>query len=447
MNAVPQQVLTVLSGRVVIRIAQFCTFVLLARILTPGDFGWFGIVTTALVLAATLGSLGFRQSLAYQVGQGKMSAGEAVGSSLFLWPLFTIPSAAVVIVLYGDRIPSLSGPEGPGLILVGVAGTMLLTLIQGAYLGRGKLSAFTLSESLPRVLLLLAVVLLVLIGGTSLSSALWAHVGSFVMVIPLAVFLACKGAGSIGIRFDLFRPMLGYGLIFALNLFLITLGSRLAIFIIEHHVGAAEAGKFFAAVRVHEIFLEAATAVGMVLFSNAARQEPGNSVLVRNARIACWMFWLFLALALVIIVAAPVLVRLMLGPAYADAAPALQILALGLAPAAASKVIYPSLAGSGFPHFGTPAILTGLSINLALAVILVPAHGVSGGAMAVVAGQFVIYLGYVITCGSKFQVGVRTMLLPQREDLRGLSTIVRSRSSRRPQHGEGHPKPGKDGES
>ncbi|MBM9463424.1 oligosaccharide flippase family protein [Aeromicrobium sp. YIM 150415] len=412
MSNLPRQVLTVISGRGVIRVAQLVTFVLLARFLGPDEFGWFGILTTAFVLSATLGSLGFRQSFAYQVGQGRMTPGEANGTALLLWPLFTVLGAGALVLLYADRIPSLSWAEASALIAVGVAGTMFLMLIQGTYLGRGNIKSFTLSESLPRVILLCLVVILAWAGSVNLSSALWAQVGGFALTVPFAIWLALRGAGKLGIRLDLFGPMLGYGLIFAFNLFLITLGSRLAMFVIEHHFSSAEAGQFFAAVRVNEIFLEIATAVGMVLFSDIARKEDSQTAILRNARIAGWMFWLFIALAVGLVITAPLVVNIALGAGYQEAAPALQILALGLGPAAANKIIYPTFAGAGRPYFGTPVIALGLTVNVALALILVPDLGVSGGAMAVVAGQYTMFLGYVLLCRVTHGVPLWTMILP-----------------------------------
>ena len=431
MSSLPHQIVTVVSGRGVIRIAQFATFILLARALSPEHFGWFGIVTTALVLAATLGTFGFRQSLAYELGQGRITPGEANGIVLLLWPVFTAISAAAVVVLYAHKIPSLSYADATILIVCGVAGAVFLMLIQGNYLGRGRIASFTVSESLPRLLLLIGIVAMASMGSLTLSSALWTHVGAFALVIPVAAWLAMRHAGRLRIRIDRMGPMLSYGLIFALNLFLITLGSRLAIFVIEFHTGAAEAGRFFAAVRVNEIFLEVATAVGMVVFSHAARESSSKvAVLERNAKIASCLVWLFAVLAVLVAAFAPYVVLLVLGPNYAGATVALQVLALGLPPAAANKVIYPTLAGIGRPFFGTPVIIVGLLVNLALALVLVPQWGAAGGAMAVVAGQYCIFIGYMITCRLRYALPPKSLLLLSRDDLSRLRTLISQRRAR-----------------
>lgn len=425
MTSVPRQAVTLLSGKGVIRLAQLATFILLARFLSPAEFGWFGILTTTFVLAATLGSLGFRQSLAYEVGQHRLRVGEANGVALAIWLPLTIATSSVIVWLYASEVPSLSYINAAALIVVGVAAAMFLMLIQGTFLGSGQIGAFTASESIPRVVLLLGVIVLGWTGSVTLSAALWAHVGGFALVAPIGLWLASRKAGKLAVRFDNFVPMLRYGFFFAVNLFFITLCSRLAMYIIEREIGASAAGQFFAAARIYEILLEVAGALGMVLFSDIARSRSKTSRVHRNARVACWTFWSFVLLAMALTATASISVDLLLGQGYARAVIILQILCIGLPPAAANKVIYPTFAGAGKPQLGTPVILIGLVINAALAFALVPAWGAAGGAVAVSASQFVIFAGYLVLCVRKFDVPVRLLLLPLTSDVRALITSPR----------------------
>ncbi|WP_460359571.1 lipopolysaccharide biosynthesis protein, partial [Mycobacterium sp. ZZG] len=196
--------------------------------------------------------------------------------------------------------------------------------------------------------------------------------------------------------------------------------------------GPAPAGQFFAAIRLNEMILEAATVAGVVLFSNAARQDKGASILARNARISCWMFWLFMGIAVLVVLGAPYFVNALVGEEYAAAAPALQIMALCMAPTAASKIIYQTLSGSGNAKFGTPVIIASLAINFALALILVPSLGVMGGAVALVIGRYGLFAGYVASCRLRYGISFRDMLVPRKRDAqrvwRGiLSRILRKR--------------------
>ncbi|MGE2736464.1 polysaccharide biosynthesis C-terminal domain-containing protein [Mycolicibacterium vaccae] len=429
LNEIARQVFTVLFGRGIVRIAQLGTFLILARLLSPADFGWFGIVTTAVGVAALLGSLGLRASFGYQVGQKLRPVGDAVGTALSLWLPLAFVSSAAVWFAYGPQLP-LSLVESAAVIGTGVSALLLIILMQGIFLGRGQIRAFTLSETVPRVALMGLTVVLVVLSGVTLRSALWMYCLSFVLAVPVIMWLAVKGAGALKVNFRQLGSTVRYGLINAVNLLVVTLCARLAMFVIEHYWGAAAAGEFFAAIRVYEIFLEAATVVGMVLFSNAARNDENGSVFGRNARIACWMLWSFLLLAALVALAAPVVVTALAGAEYAAAGPALQVLALSLAPTAASKVLYQTLAGSGNARFGTPILLVSLVVNVLLAIALVPSMGINGGAVALVVGQYLLLAGYIITLKLRYGVAVRDVLVPRPGDAARLFRVIASRISR-----------------
>jgi O-antigen/teichoic acid export membrane protein len=429
MSGIPGQAATVVFARGITRVSQLVAFVILARFLTPSEFGWFGIVTTAIVLATLLGSLGLRQSFAYQIGQGNLKPGEAVVTSILVWPLLTVASSGVLVIIFSSESP-LSPFWTITLIVVGVAASLLVNLLQGVNLGRGEIPAFSLTENLPRTLLMVGTILLALFGALNLFSALWAQILGFVATLPVALWLATRKTGWGRPQIRQLPSMVAYGSIFALNLFLLMLSARLSMFVIENVQGAESAGQFFAAVRVNEIFLEVATALGMVLFSNAARQSDKSSTLARNVRISCWLLWLFLIGSVFVVAMAPLLVRVLAGNQYAEAIPALQVLAIGLGPAAAAKVIYPTLAGTGRPFFGTPLIFVSLAINAVLAFLLIPQMGLVGGAIGLVVGQFILFAGYVVACRVRFNIPVRDFLLPRSSDVSAVAHGVHARMSR-----------------
>lgn len=423
MSGIAGQAFTVVFGRGLTRAAQLVTFIVLARFLSPDEFGWYGIITTVIALAALLGGLGLRQSLAYWIGQRRMTPGEAVATALAVFVPTSAISVAAVLLLFGRDAP-VNWIVLASALAVSVSCALLIGLLQGINLGRGQIAAFSFGENFPRTVLMVGALILLLLSHVNLETALWAQAIGFAVTVPILLWFAARGAGQWRVRFDALVPMTSYGGIFALNLFLLMLSARLSMFFIENSHGAAEAGRFFAAVRVNEIFLEVAAALGMVLFSNAARQESSSSVIVRNARISCWMLWLFIAGGVLVALFSPGLLLLLAGPEYTGAASALQILAIGLAPAAAAKLIYPSLAGSGKPFFGSPVIVSSLAVSGTLSAILVPPLGLNGGAIALVSGQYILFIGYVLVCRTRYGVAVRDFLLPRRADLRAIGRAI-----------------------
>lgn len=419
------QILTVVSGKVLTRGAQLVTFVVLARFLSPEEFGWYGIITTSLALATILGGLGLRQSLAFWIGQQRMTAGEAGATALVIWPLLAGAASLVLMLTIGGSVVADNTAVRIALV-VSISAALIIDLLQGVNLGQGRIREFASVENLPKTLLMLGVLALAALGVASLDNVLWAHAGGLLLAVPVLGWLALRRAGRMRIRFRAIIPMVGYGVIFALNLFFLMLGARISMFIIEANFGSAAAGRFFAASRVSEILLEVATAAGMVLFANAARVDRSSPTISRNLRASCGMFWLFLVGAIAVVLAAPALVSVLAGDQYVSAGPALQVLALGLAPAAAAKLIYPTLAGSGRPYFGTPIILVSLLTNFALALLLVPEYSLVGGAIAMVVGQYVLFAGYVLLASRTFNMPVRDFILLRSDDLRAVGAGVKS---------------------
>lgn len=426
MSDITRQSAVVLVSRGLARGAQFFAFIILARMLTPSEFGWYGILTSSITLAVLLGSLGLRQSFAYEIGQKRLTVGEAIGTAIVVWPLLAGFATLVVFALISDNAP-LDADKLFGLVAVGVAVAMAVNLLQGTNLGRGQMSAFSLLENLPRLLLMAGCLLLWALMSVTLPTALWAQVIGYAVTAVIAVAIAVRGAGRIRPRLKALPRLVGYGFVFAVNLFMMMFATRVSMFTIEYFHDSASAGFFFASAQIADIFLEVATATGMVLFSSAAQQQRSSSVVDRSVRISAWMIWLFVLVAVVVAAMAPLILRLLAGEAYVAAAPALQIIAIGLAPTAAAKIIYPTLAGSGRPYFGTPAILLSLVITVGLGWLLIPDLAAVGGAISVVVGQFTLFAYYVISCHRRYGIPISRFLVPAKTDIERTWASVRRR--------------------
>jgi len=420
-----KQAFTILFARGFIRLAQLISFVLLARFLTPSEFGYFGIVASAIPLAAMLGSLGFRQSFAYEIGQGRLAAGDAVATLVVIWPLLAGLSSVVAYYAVGPQFIGLPTAHIISIIALGVFGAMFIKMVQGVFLARGDIAHFSLTETLPRVALTIAVALLALFQMIELNVALWAFSVSFAIVIPIALFLSVGDTSSFTPRFRGLPRMVGYGVAFAINLSMIALNLRIGVFLLGHISGAEDAGYFFAASRINEVFLEAATAVGLVLFSRMLRADGGAALLKTNVRIACWMFWSFLFGGFAVALLAPWVLVALIGHEYQNSVPLLQIMALALGPSAAAKIIYASIAGQGKPWFGTFAILPAVILNATLAYFLIEPLGAKGAAIAFVTAQYLIMGIYMIILKTRFRIALADFLIPRMSDAKRVANELK----------------------
>jgi O-antigen/teichoic acid export membrane protein len=419
-----KQAFTIIFARGFIRMAQLISFVLLARFLTPAEFGYFGIVASAIPLAAMLGSLGLRQSFAYEIGQKRLSSGDAVATMLVVWPVLAAISTVAVYYMVGSAVDEIATANLIAMIAMGVAGAMLIKMAQGVFLGTGDIARFSLTETFPRVLLTIAVALLALLQMVEIEASLWAFSASFAIVIPVALFFALRGAAGFTPRLSGLPRMVGYGAAFAVNLSLVALNLRVGVFLLGHMAGAEDAGYFFAATRINEIFLEVATAFGLVIFSRMLQSEGGGARLQQNVRISCWMLWSFFLGGWVVTLLAPWLLTIIVGPGYESSIPLLQIMALALGPSAAVKIIYPALAGQGKPLFGTVAVLSSVVLNAVLAYILIEPLGATGAAIGFVAAQYLVLAIYIVMLKYRFGIAVSDFLLPRRQDAAQLAGVL-----------------------
>ncbi|WP_062466017.1 lipopolysaccharide biosynthesis protein [Demequina maris] len=428
--------LVAVAGRIVVRGAQFVAFAVLARLLTTAEMGYFGIVTTAVALGASFGSLGYRQSLGYWVGQKRLTLGQANGTlAVLALPLTVIATGIVVLILQGD-VPGTDDAALIAVVAVGVLGTLLLTLLQGVQLGRGDINGYSISDATPRIVLMIAVVAAWLIfGGLTLNQSLWFYAVSFLVAVPVAAMYSWRGGGRPAVAWGSLAPMLRYGVIFAVNLSLLLLVGRLAVFVVGHFMGAEAAGQFYAAVRVSEMALEIATALAMVVFSDTVNEVGGSAkeISAENLRATRVMFWAFTAVAVATAILAKPLVLIALGRGYEEAVPVLQILVVALGPIAARKVLYSAVAGRGNPFFGTPAIVVGTVASFVIAWLAVPYFGLAGAAWALVAGQLILFVANVATCTLRLGIPVGDMVAIKRDDIAALRRQLAAVAGRRRQ--------------
>ncbi|MFV1920953.1 oligosaccharide flippase family protein, partial [Sphingomonas sp. MJ1 (PH-R8)] len=343
-----------LVSRLAARGVQVVSFILLARILSPAGFGAFGVLTAAVVLSGQIGNLGLRQAAAYQVGRGDITPGTAFGLLIGFWPLAAVCCAWAVTAFNAEALGILDAAHSQFLIFPLVAATaayLLLVLLQGIFLGKGDIRAFALTDNGPRILQAAMVALLWVMGMLSVGSALWSYALAFALLVPVAIYLAREGADPIALPVAHFVPMIRYGLLFAVSMFLINLQTRAGLFLVSGAEGNETAGNFLAAQRLNEIFLEIATAIGLVIFSESTKAVDPKQAVHSAAKASSAMIWMFLAIALGIWLTAQYLIPLLLGAQYAGAVGAARVLAFSLVPSSVIKLMNGAIAGSGRPYF------------------------------------------------------------------------------------------------
>lgn len=415
MSNLTTRVGAVFAGRSLARGAQFAAFLLLARSLSPDNFGWYGLFTTAILLSSQIGSLGLRQAAAYRIGRELSPASSVLVALLKVWPLLFAISGAAVLMLVGLKLPDVATGFIVVIVMLSMAGAMAIMLMQGVLLGLGRTAMFSLSDTTYSLFLLLQILILMAFDKISLSTTLAAVAISYFMSASYSIFVSYRYSFANGrSENESVIPMVSHGLMFSINLFLILLSGRVSIYLIENMLSASDAGQFFAGLRLGDILVEAAMALGLILFSDTVRAKDPSATMKKNARLAAWILWIFTLGACALALGAQYIAPLLFGKAYAAAGEVLAVTAFMIGPAAATKVIYPPLSACGKPIWGSPAILVSIAANVGLTLALVPKWGLEGASWALVISQFALLFGYAHVLKSKFGISYRETLVPKR---------------------------------
>lgn len=422
MGSLSRDVASVVLSKGVVRITQAVAFIVLARALSPSDFAWFGIVTTMTITATTLGSLGLRQSLAAAVGRRDVQMARAVTTAVAAALPLSLVSSTACIVLLGDSAPQIPQNILSATLALGIVFSMILTLLQGPFLGAGDIRRFNAANAAPRVTFAACVVLLAWIGSLDLKYALISYACGFAMTAPVIAYSAARmyGVGAPLLRRAL--PLVRSGLVFALNLSIFAFLPRVGIFVLERRNDPTSAGIFFATTRYAELLLEVATAIGLVTFSRTVRADGKAEAVVAASSVAAATMVVFTVLGAASIPLAVWAIPTVLGPEYSEISLPLSIASLGLGFAAANKVMYSAIAGGGSPGLGTPVMFTGATVNIGLAILLAPSIEVAGVAIALVAAQITIYLGFAAVLHLRMGVPLKSIIWPRIRLIRAVRT-------------------------
>jgi O-antigen/teichoic acid export membrane protein len=421
----------VLLTRLVMRAANFAVFVLLARSLEVGAFGFYGyVMSTALVLAAAF-DLGLRQSGAWLIGK-EPEAGAAVATHMMaLWLLLSVLGvlACWLMLDIGGYV------AGYGILaLVGalnVAPMLALRTGQGIFLGRGELGRLNRSELISRAVVLGGTIGLWALGRLDLEGALWAL---------LTAHLAAAGYLLVQVSRDL-EPrslpqpalvgrMLRHGSEFWLATLLLMLLGRIGFWIVSWRLGQEALGLYFGAQRLGEILVEVATAVGIVIFSYGVRAKDIRSSALDAVRIARLVTAAMAVVAAVSMLLAEPLLSLTLGAEYAAEPAAFRLVMLGALASSFTTMLYPCLSAQGLARFGVLAFALGSAVAGAAFAWLTPRYGLAGAGLAYALAQGTAVAVIVHAYRRRFGFPVAAVLLPQPEDMRALREAGRTALAR-----------------
>lgn len=399
---------------------------ILARALEPKGRGDVAAVIAPISLAGYLFTLGLPQAFTYFVASGRYSTRDLTRLALLLGLL----SGVLAVVALELATPYLlaSKPhliplaQGINLLLVLV---LIFSAVRGIIQGTGDFRPVNQERWVSVASRFVVVVVLALLGLLTVSNVAW--ISQLVLVAGgLMLFVGLRSLNrrsSLEVTEPEVRPILTYGgrvWIGSLSALLIV---RLDQVLMIPLTDARQLGLYAVAIGTAEVPTAAFAAVRDVMFSRSAKTD-GAERLAQSARS---VVVLFIPVAVVFLPVAPVLVTLLFGRDFSDAALMTQILWVASLPVGLAGLYGAGILAGGRPGFFSGVQVAIAALNIVLILLFVPVLGGVGASLV----SLLSYIVFAVVAAAVFSrlsgIRIRSLVVPDRADVRNLLALTRVR--------------------
>ncbi|MFC0395962.1 flippase [Paenibacillus mendelii] len=397
----------------------FIISILLARMLGAEGRGVVTLIFMVPTLMITIADLGVRQATAYYVGQKVYPIDDIIKTTYLLWTLTSVISVLCIFGYYGLFYFGKYDITLLLIALLSVPLNLFARYTNGVLQGKDKigkinnLELWNIGINLAGVVILVGLLRLEVLGASivNLLLALMFAVQSYLMVRKLAPFRLGYVKGLPG-------QFLKKGIAYALALFVLQLNYRINILMLEQLSDVRSIGIFSVGTVLAELIWQLPAAAGMVLFAKSANSKTEEEAINRAAKLLRILLPVALAVCLFIGVFAPMIVNVLYGKDFADAASVIRFLLPGIFIMFFFKVLNADLAGRGKPLFALAAYILPLFLNVALNYVLIPLYNINGTAIASSISYVIGGFLFLIIYSRRTGVGMKDLLIIKRSDLK-----------------------------
>lgn len=410
-------------------VLTFVTFVVIARVLGPDGRGVVAVLQTNAIVAASLLGLGVPWALYYYASQQREPQPALIGISAVHATALAVIGIVLAVALGPTLADAQDVPDDRALYLIAAA-LVPLTFLEYAYVDmlRGQ-RRFALANRIVvagRALGLGAALVLVAALDLGVQAALAALVAaSAAQVLAALPVLARRGiAFSRGVA----RAVARYGIRVQGASVSRLLSRRFDILVLSVFASASVVGEYAVAQSLAELTLLIPQAFGGALSPLIIGGDAGPRTTQRLIRVNGTVV---LGVAALLAATAPWSVTLAFGEDFDGAVVPLLILLPGAWMFACGDLVSHVLAARGRP--GTASLLSGLQagLTITLDLILVPAYGIEGAAIASAISYSAYGLASLAVVARHDGVAAVRLLLASPREVRDEARAVRS-SLRRP---------------
>jgi len=373
----------------ILQVAQVAVLVavniLVTRITGASGKGVFTLMSLLVTLTGSMLSLGVNWAAIYFTGRDAFPRRDLVSTVLTCTLLSSLVSILVIAIAFAALRHSYFMSISDAQLLVTLAllpMVQLTTSVQMIILGTNRPMHFA-GLSLAQWAVTLAIQIgFAVAGRLTPTTALVAWAFGAAVSLAWGLRLLSRDAPlRLGIRRDVVRRLLGFGIKgYAANLMMF-FNYRLDSLIVNGLVGVASLGIYSIAVSLAEVIWYAAGAIGTVMFPHVTGLERREAdrvtpIVTRN------VYFITLLGVVAMFALSRWVILLAFGQAMLPALIPLWLLLPGILSLSGSKVIASYLSGIGRPEYATAIAGGTVVITVILDLLLIPRYGIAGAAVA-----------------------------------------------------------------
>ncbi len=393
----------ILFTQVIDKLFYFVFWTLLARSLSPDNYGSIIIVFAFANLMAVIFGFGFPVHIQREAAISRDNANGVFSSVFFSNILLFIPSALISSVIFFIVYPSLN--ENYILLLVVLLAMISSELLLGGVLkGQQKYKTIFSVTAIVRIITALLMFMFYFSGKNSLYIIYSFIAGNVIFILTLSYI---SGQFPNAIKFSNFNlRSLARLISVVFPLWLATifnfLYDRIDVFLISKLVSFEQLSLYSIA---YGIMKSSTLAFGFLLVGGFTKASSfnGNRDLMRSFILKYSALFLLISIVIfsVLFVFAGNILVFFYTDKYSGSAPVLQILAFAIIPLSLNNLTGIALNGAGLYKQNLYVTIFGFLFNLAANIIVIPIYGITGAAFITILTELIVLSGDALILKNK----------------------------------------------
>jgi enterobacterial common antigen flippase len=383
-----------MSTQVIVIGINILTGVLTARALGPDGRGAFAAITTWPQLLATLATAGLNSAVIFRMRKAPEKSGAVAAAALLLSGTMSIVAIGVGVLLmpiwmarYPPAIVTFSQ-----LCLASVVINSSQMMIKQGFAGAGRFGQFNLSQLLPQLLYLIGLVALIALGAMTVQTAVLALLGggAVAFLVTLVPFVR-QVRPRLRPGFSELKPVVSYSARAMLMDAVFVVATYADRIVLIPLLPIRELGLYAVAFSFSRVIQLSQPAITSVVFSHMAKAKEADSRVLHDRALRMLLVGLVVGCAVLWFAGAPLL-RLAYGAEFTAANTIFRLLVIEASLGALSQVTAQLYLSHNRPGFVSTIQVCVLGATLAALLLLVPAYGAKGAAIALLAAGTVRWL-------------------------------------------------------